>query len=102
MNFVIIFVLFFCSLTRALTVNNPGLNSIVVDQDQERIAYHQNKTVYDILESRAKIINVTCPELNNFTFDNSPPFDILGEIPTFPARWLWLIFKIVRYALIWR
>ena len=31
-----------------------------------------------ILESKTKAVNITCPELNNITFNNNPPFDHLG------------------------
>ena len=55
-----------------------SVNSIQVGVDQSLVDYHANKTRHDILESRAKIVNVTCPELNNFTFTNEAPFDILG------------------------
>lgn len=54
-------------------------NSIVMNQvDQSLVDFHSTKTRQDILESRLKIVNVTCPELNNVTFTNEPPFDVLG------------------------
>ncbi len=45
--------------------------------------YHQNLThhklkVHANLE-KFVLSNVTCPELNNFTFNNEPPFNILGN-----------------------
>ena len=46
--------------------------------DQSLVDFHATKTRQDILESRLKVVNVTCPELNNVTFTNEPPFDVLG------------------------
>jgi hypothetical protein len=46
--------------------------------DKDLVHYHQNKTRNDILLSKTKLINITCPELNNFTFTNEAPWDILG------------------------
>ena len=64
----------------ALISQNSQIQTILIEEDDpyEKIAYHQNKTVHDIMESRAKFANITCPELNNATFTNDPPFDILG------------------------
>ena len=69
----------FPNLIRALSVQQtPLLNIVQADHQHEVIRYYQNKTVHDILASKSKLVNVTCPELNNFTFTNEIPFDILG------------------------
>ena len=63
---------------------NLGLagNSIVMDHqglDQSLVDFHSNKTRHEIMENRKNRLNVTCPDLNNVTFTNDPPFDILGR-----------------------
>ena len=47
-------------------------------QDPDLIQFHHNQTLQRILDNKSKFLNVTCPELNNFTFTNEAPFDILG------------------------
>lgn len=77
----LILALLLCSKVTSLSVQNHDFNSIVVeadDTDYEEIRYHQNQTLERIMISKSKVVNITCPELNNVTFTNQPPFDILG------------------------
>lgn len=82
-DLIVFLALLFCSKVNSLSVQNHDFNSIVVEAgesnyDDEQIRYHQNKTIQDIMISKSKIVNITCPELNNVTFTNEPPFDIIG------------------------
>ena len=57
-------------------VNN--IISINAGPESHHVNYHRNKTRQDILEKMSKSVNITCPEINNITFTNDPPYDILG------------------------
>ena len=65
-------------------VDHDLYNSIQVvaidhSHDPALIEYHHRKVIEDIRKSKAAIVNITCPELNNHTFTNEEPFDILGN-----------------------
>ena len=36
------------------------------------------KVIERIQKSKATVVNITCPEIQNYTFTNEEPFDILG------------------------
>ena len=36
------------------------------------------KVIERIQKSKASVVNITCPEIQNYTFTNEEPFDILG------------------------
>ena len=57
-------------------VNN--IISIHAGPESHHVNYHRNKTRQEILERMSKSVNITCPEINNITFTNDPPYDILG------------------------
>ena len=57
-------------------VNN--IISIHAGPESHHVNYHRNKTRQEILEKMSKSVNITCPEINNITFTNDPPYDILG------------------------
>lgn len=67
----------------------PNANMIVeiVQMDGQNHSgdyyFHQDLTARQLQELRGlnkkAVTNITCPELNNFTFTNEPPFDILGN-----------------------
>ena len=60
--------------------SDPDIQEVHIDHsyDPVLIEYHHNKVKEDIRKSKAAIVNITCPDLNNHTFTNEPPFDILG------------------------
>ena len=57
-------------------VNN--IFTISAGQEFHHVSYRQNRTRQEILAKMATSENITCPEINNVTFTNDPPYDILG------------------------
>lgn len=53
-------------------------NNIFRPEKQLNRTLVNSRLLAKIAASKTKVLNITCPELNNVTFNNNPPFDHLG------------------------
>ena len=65
-------------------INNTRISLMKIKHRRKRLKFHKklfrqerhNRKLYQL--SKTKNLTITCPDLNNVTFTNSPPFNILG------------------------